>query len=234
MLNAMAWAKNELGRKGRAMRKKKLYLQLFAEGDDGAGADGDNTSQGNGDGADSNNNQEGPVSFEDFLNQEGNQAEFDRRVQKAITTAVSNEKKKWKALTDDKLTEAERLAKMTKDEKKDYEISKLKKQLEDAEKEKTRNSMSSTARKMLSDEGISIPDELLMHLVSDSAENTKDSVSSFASMFKNAIKEAVAEKLKGNPPKTGGETTMTKEQILAIKDPMERQEKIAENLKLFQ
>ncbi len=234
MLNAIAWAKNELGRKGRAMRKKELYLQLFAEGDDGAGADGDNAFQGNGDGADSNNNQDGPVSFEDFLNQEGNQAEFDRRVQKAITTAVSNEKKKWKALTDDKLTEAERLAKMTKDEKKDYEISKLKKQLEDAEKEKTRNSMSSTARKMLSDEGISIPDELLMHLVSDSAENTKDSVSSFALMFKSAIKEAVAEKLKGNPPKTGGETTMTKEQILAIKNPMERQEKIAENLKLFQ
>lgn len=227
---------DNLGQKGIKMRKKELYLQLFAEGDNDTGADGndgDQGNQGNGDGVNGDNNQGESISFEDFLNQEGNQAEFDRRVQKAISTAVSNEKKKWEALTDDKLTEAERLAKMTKDEKKDYEISKLKKKLADAEKEKTRNAMSATARKMLSEEGISVPDELLVHLVSDNADDTKETVSAFATMFKEAIKEKVAEELKGNTPKAGSKGKATREQIVAIKDPIERQKKIMENQKLF-
>ena len=76
------------------MEKYKLFLQLFTEGDDGG------TGDGNGDGSGTGGNNE-PMSFDDFLGQEGNQAEFDRRVNKAIKTAVANEKEKWKTLTDD-------------------------------------------------------------------------------------------------------------------------------------
>ena len=86
-------------------------LQLFAEGDgdDGGAGDGDGDGAGAGStGAD------GTVTFDDFLKGEGNQAEFDRRVQKAVNTAVTNAQAKWKALTDDKLSEAEKLAQMTK------------------------------------------------------------------------------------------------------------------------
>ena len=103
--------------------KRKVFeammnLQLFAEGEgagsgssgDGAGA-GEGSGTGSGDGGAGGN---GSLSFDDFLKQEGNQAEFDRRVQKAIDTAVSNAQKKWKDLHDDKLSEAEKLAKMTK------------------------------------------------------------------------------------------------------------------------
>ena len=90
------------------MEKHKLFLQLFTEGDDGGTGDGN----GDGSGTDGGNNE--PMSFDDFLGQEGNQAEFDRRVNKAVKTAVTNAEEKWKALTDDKLTEAEKLAKMTK------------------------------------------------------------------------------------------------------------------------
>ena len=97
-------------------------LQLFAgEGGD----DGGNNDDGGSDPEDK------PVSFDDFLKEEGNQAEFDRRVQKAVNTAVTNAQEKWKALTDDKLTEAEKLAKMTKEEKAEYKNRKLEKELED-------------------------------------------------------------------------------------------------------
>ena len=100
-------------------------LQLFTEpGGDGGGANG-----GNGAGAGPGNEPENnggneTLSFEEFLALEGNQAEFDRRVQKAVNTAVTNAQTKWKALTDDKLSEAEKLAQMTAEEKEKYRADK--------------------------------------------------------------------------------------------------------------
>ena len=211
-----------------------MNLQLFAEGEgdgsgagDGAGADG-----GNGGGA---GGAELP-SFDDFLKGEGNQAEFDRRVKKAIDTAVTKEQEKWQALTDDKLSEAEKLAKMTKEEKAEYKNRKLEKELEDLKRQNSISEMSKTARKMLADEEINIPDELLAHLVSESAEETKTAVEAFGKMYKDAVQAAVKVALKGNAPKggSGGKGAVTKEQILAVSNPIERQRLIAENIALFQ
>ena len=178
------------------MEKYKLFLQLFTEGDDGG------TGDGNGDGSGTGGNNE-PMSFDDFLGQEGNQAEFDRRVNKAIKTAVANEKEKWKTLTDDKLTEAEKLAKMTKEEKAEYRAKKAEKELEDLKKMNARTELAKTARKMLADENINIPDELLSNLVADDADGTKTAVESFAKMYKEAVQAAVKEAIKGKPPKAG-------------------------------
>lgn len=209
------------------MEKRKLFLQLFTEGDDGGTGDGN----GDGSGAEGGNNE--PMSFDDFLAQEGNQAEFDRRVNKAIKTAVTKSEEKWKALTDDKLTEAEKLAKMTKEEKAEYRAKKAEKELEELKKMNARTELAKTARKMLADEDINIPDELLGNLVAD---GTKTAVESFAKMYKEAVQAAVKEAIKGKPPKagTGGGNTITKEQIMDIKDPIERQKMIRENINLFQ
>lgn len=214
-------------------------LQLFAEGEgagagdpgNGGGTDG-NGSTGTGDGGTGGT----PVSFDDFLKQEGNQAEFDRRVQKAIDTAVSNAQKKWKDLHDDKLSEAEKLAKMTSEEKAAYRMSQMEKELNAFKEKDTLAEMSKTARKMLSEEEINIPDELLAHLVSTDAEDTKNAVQAFVKLFKDAVQEALKTKYKGEPPKkgTGGKGTMTKDQIMAVKNPTERQRLIAEHMDLFQ
>ncbi len=222
------------------MRKKYLNckipmnLQIFAEGGagDGAGAEGGN---GGGAGAEEQGGA-APQSFDDFLQREGNQAEFDRRVQKAIETAVTKAQEKWQALTDDKLSEAEKLAKMTKEEKAEYKTRKLEKELADLKRQNSLSEMSKTARKMLADEEINIPDELLAHLVSDNAEDTKTAVEAFAKMYKDAVQAAVKDALKGNAPKggSGGKGAVTKEQILAISNPIERQRLIAENIALFQ
>ena len=202
-----------------------INLQLFAEGegnDNGAG-NGDDGGAGAGSGDGGNE-----MSFDDFLGQAENRAEFDRRVQKAVNTAVTKAQEKWQALTDDKLSEAEKLAKMTKEEKSEYKTRKLEKELADLKRQ--------TARKMLADEEINIPDELLTHLVSESAEDTKTAVEAFAKMYKDAVQAAVKDALKGNAPKggSGGKGAVTKEQILAISNPIERQRLIAENIALFQ
>ena len=91
----------------KAFCKVPMNLQLFAEGGDGAGADGGNGG-GSGEGAGGEGGAGGdtPPSFDDFLKTGGNQAEFDRRVQKAGNTAVTKAQEKWQALADDKLSEA--------------------------------------------------------------------------------------------------------------------------------
>ena len=54
-----------------------------------------------------------PVTFDDFLKEGKNQAEFDKRVQKAINTAKTN----WEEIMNSEKTEAEKLAKMNKEQK---------------------------------------------------------------------------------------------------------------------
>lgn len=79
-----------------------------------------------------NNNQgtQAPISFDDFLKDSKNQAEFDKRVQKAIQTAET----KWKAKNDEAKTEAEKLAQMNETEKLQYQLQKQQKDYEDIQK----------------------------------------------------------------------------------------------------
>ena len=101
--------------------KIPMNLQLFAEGGDGAGAEGGNSGgSGTDGGGNGGENGSGMKSFDDFLKEEGNQAEFDRRVQKAVNTALTKAQDKWRTLTDDKVSEADKLARMTKEEKNQY------------------------------------------------------------------------------------------------------------------
>lgn len=205
--------------------KNYLALQLFAEGEgDGTGSDGVGAG---GEGG-------GTMAFDDFLAQGDNQAEFDRRVQKAIQTAVANAQKKWKTLTDTQVSEAEKLAQMTSEEKEKYRADKAEKELADLRRQIALGDMANTARKMLSDEQITLPDEIIMNLVCDDAEKTKNAVESFAQTFKSAVQAAVKDALRGNPPKAGGgDNGLTREKILAVKDRAERQRLINENMNLF-
>ena len=205
--------------------KNYLALQLFAEGE-GDGAESDGAGAG-GEGG-------GTMAFDDFLAQGDNQAEFDRRVQKAIQTAVANAQKKWKTLTDTQVSEAEKLAQMTSEEKEKYRADKAEKELADLRRQIALGDMANTARKMLSDEQITLPDEIIMNLVCDDAEKTKTAVESFAQTFKSAVQAAVKDALRGNPPKAGGgDNGLTREKILAVKDRAERQRLINENMNLF-
>lgn len=217
------------------MKNKEFrLLQLFAEGEEGgaaAGSDGnDPGAQG---GAEPEHSNE-PMSFDDFLSS-GGQAEFDRRVNKAVQTAVANAQKKWQTITDSKVSEAEKLSQMTGEEKERYRADKAEQELAELRQEIALGEMAKTARKMLSDEQITVPDEIIMNLVCDDAEKTKSSVEGFAKMFKDAVQAAVKDELRGNVPKggSGGSKPITRKQILAVKDRLERQRLIAENPQYF-
>lgn len=211
--------------------KNRYFLQIFTEGEGSGSA----AESGDATGAASEETKNEPLSFDEFLKMEGNQAEFDRRIQKAINTAVSNAQKKWETLTDDKVSEAEKLAQMTGEQKEKYRADKAEKELADLKQQIALGDMAKTARKMLADENVSIPDEIVMNLVCDDAEKTKAAVESFAKSFKYAVQEEVKNQLKGGTPRTGSrDTGITKKQIMEIKDPIERQKMIAKHLELFE
>ena len=191
----------------KAFCKVPMNLQLFAEGGDGAGADGGNGG-GSGEGAGGEGGAGGdiPPSFDDFLKTGGNQAEFDRRVQKAVKTAVTKGQEKWQALADDKLSEAEKLAKMTKEEKAQYMQQKREKELTDREAAITRKELMAEAKNTLASDGL--PQELAEVLDYSDADTCKKSMEKVKEVFQRAVETAVEEKLKGGkPPKkaTGGD-----------------------------
>ena len=86
---------------------------------------------------------------------------------------------------------------------------------------------------MLKADGLTIPDEIVSVLVTDTAEGTSDAVKAFSGMFQKAVENAVREKLAGSEPKKGTASAMSKEDILAIKDTHKRLKAIEENMELF-
>ncbi len=183
----------------KAFCKLPMNLQLFAEGGDGAGADGGNGGgSGEGAGGEGGTGGDTPPSFDDFLKTGGNQAEFDRRVQKAVNTAVTNAQEKWQALTDDKLSEAEKLAKMTKEEKAQYMQQKKEKELSDREAAITRKELMAEAKNTLASDGL--PQELAEVLDYSDADTCKKSMEKVKEVFQRAVETAVEEKLKGGKP----------------------------------
>jgi hypothetical protein len=153
----------------------------------------------------------------------------DEDVNKLIDQKFAEWQKKQQKAVD----EAKRLAEMNATQKAEYERDALKKKLEELEHNNTLFEMSKTARTMLNDHKINIGDDLLTMLVSDDADKTKANVESFSTMFEAAVKQAVTDALRGAPPKAGSNSSVTKEQIMAVKDRAERQKLINENIKLF-
>lgn len=144
---------------------------------------------------------------------------------------AEHDKKKQK-----EVDEAKKLAEMNAQQKAEYERDKLQKELDEYKRRDSIAEMTKTARAMLADGGISVSDDVIAMLVTTDAEKTKKAVDGFAKAFTEAVENAVKERLKGEPPKRGsggGVAAMTKEQIMAIKDPELRQKKMLENKHLF-
>ena len=142
---------------------------------------------------------------------------------------------KWQEKQDKAVSEAKKLAAMNATQKAEYERDQLQKQLDEYKRKDSLAEMTKTARSMLSESGISVSDGVLSMLVNTDAEQTKAAVDGFAKAFKDAVEDAVKERLKGRTPKvgTGSSKPMTKAEIMAIRDPELRQKMMLENRELF-
>lgn len=201
----IGWAERTSNMRNEYMSMIPMKLQIFAEG----GEDGDGAGAGDGNGGGSGIDNPGaagpkPVSFDEFLKGDGNQAEFDRRVQKAVNTAVTKAQQKWQALADENLSEAEKLAKMTKEEKAQYLQQKKEKELIDRETEITRKELMAEAKNTLAEK--KLPVGLADVLNYADADSCSKSISAVEKAFREAVETAVQDRLKGGkPPKKAPE-----------------------------
>lgn len=178
-----------------------MNLQYFADGGEPGGNNGGENGGAAGE----------TMSFDDFL-RNGNQAEFDRRVQKAVTTAVANAQDKWNLLMDDKVSEAEKLAKMNAEEKRTYLQRKKEKELVTREADITRRELVAEAKNTLAEKGLPVSLSDILNYAD--ADTCRTSIDTLEKAFRTAVEAAVKEKIKGSEPpkKPEGNNTVTKEQ----------------------
>ncbi len=143
--------------------------------------------------AGTNNN---PVTFDDFLKDGKNQAEFDRRVQQAIQTAQDN----WKTINDAEKSEAERLAKMNKEQKLEYQAQKEKEGKEKALAELNAYKLKEQATKIASEKGLDISLLTFFNFETVKAEEINSKIEEVSNAFNKAVEKAVNERLKEDTP----------------------------------
>lgn len=214
---------------GKARCKVPMNLQFFAEGGEGgAGGGAGGGASGDAGGAAGAAGSEGGAaggeggaatlpSFDDFLKEPKNQAEFDRRVAKALDTSRTKMQADIEAKMQEARTEAEKMAKMNAEQKAQYEREKQAKELADREAAITKRELMATAKEQLAEKGL--PISLASVLNYSSAEECTASIDAVGKAFQEAVEKAVNDRLAGGkPPKKADNpaATFTMEQIKAM------------------
>lgn len=208
------------------MEFKDYLNQIFAEDGGNDGAD-DKGAKGGEPGADDKGGKNGNAEPDDKDTKKYTDADVDEIINKKFA--------KWQKEQEKKISEAEKLAGMNAQEKAEHERDTLQKELDELKRANSIAEMEKTARTMLHDDGVNVPDEVVSSLIAEDADSTKTKVEAFSKAFKEAVQTAVKDALKGKAPATGkGGSTLTKADILKIANRAERQKAIAEHIDLFQ
>ena len=136
------------------------------------------------------------VTFDDFLKDRKNQAEFDRRVQQAINTAKTN----WEEIMNSEKSEAEKLAKMNKEQKLEYQAQKERTDKEKALAELNAYKLKEQATKIASDKGLDISLLTFFNFETVKAEEINSKIEEVSNAFNKAVEKAVNERLKEDTP----------------------------------
>lgn len=178
----------------------KWKLQLFAD-------DPEDNPEGEGSGDDSENN-------DDKTEKNGEKKYSDAEVDEIVGKKFA----KWKAQHEADLknakAEAEKLAKMNADQKKDYEIEKIKAENEKLKSEAAKIELGKEATKILKESDIDATQSMLDFVVGADAEATKANIDKFVGIIDAQLKAAEAERATGKTPKTYGGSREEKSEIL--------------------
>ena len=152
-----------------------------------------------------------------------------------VNQIVKDKLARAKKEQEDAVAEAKKLAKMNADQKQEYELEKLKTENETLKSKQAHDDMKVEAANQFQEAGIStVPDGVLELAAQTTADNTSEAIKTLTDWFNGAKEAATTELLKGKIPKvTPGKNTMTYDEIMQMRDPMKRQEAIAQNPGLF-
>lgn len=203
----------------------RMNLRMFDEGSNGGDGSGDGDGEGEGDGDDDNED------------------DVQKKINAAVAAAIKKQDELWEkkfkqkfAAEKQKSSEAKRLAEMSEADKVNERIKALEDENAAMKANAARAEMATQVRSMLQAQNINVGDALINNLIGADADSTKEAVNTFAAEFKKAVNAAVKEQLKGKTPRAGsgnGTKGMTKEEIMKIKNPIERQNAIAANMDAF-
>lgn len=156
----------------------KDYLrQLFAEGGDPGAGD----PEGGDPGADDKGGKGGNAEPDNKDTKKYSDADVDEIINKKFA--------KWQKEQEKKISEAEKLAGMNAQEKAEHERDTLQKELDELKRANSIAEMEKTARTMLRDDGVNVPDEVVSSLIAEDADNTKAKVEAFSKAFKEAVQD---------------------------------------------
>lgn len=139
-----------------------------------------------------------PLTFDEILGDKTYQAEFDRRVQKALETA----KTKWEAEEQTKRTEAEKLAKMDAEQKAKYELKKANEERDSALARLNAYELKNTAIKIAQEKGLDITLLEDIDYSKQTAETISTIIDTKKAVFDKALEKAMNDKYKEDSPKT--------------------------------
>jgi hypothetical protein len=143
-----------------------------------------------------------------------------------IDKRLARERKDAETRIKEAVTEAQKLAKMSADERAQHEREELQKALSQREAEITKRELKAEAKSQLSDKGL--PVELADALPLNDAESTSQAIEAIETAFRKAVEKGVNERLKGQPPKVS-----QAEKAMSEKDKLIAEYNAAEKRKDF-
>ena len=167
--------------------------------------------------------------------QKASKVTFSEEQQEHINKLISQQRSKAVEEFQKKQSEAEKLAKMSDNDKNKYELDKITKENQELADKVARFEMEKVATKILNDSDIPISDEVLELVIKGDAETTKSAINALVGLVNTFADRKVDSMLIGKSPKRVENTgnVLTKQQIMAIPDRTKRQELIEQNIDLF-
>lgn len=137
------------------------------------------------------------------------QSYVDRRVSEALKTA----KTKWQEDLDTEKTEAEKLEKMNKEQKLEYQAKKEKQEKEKALAELNAFKLEKQALQIASEKGLDVSLLSFFNFETVKAEEINSKIDEISTAFNKAVEKAVNERLKEDTPITKPTSTIDKKTI---------------------
>lgn len=137
-----------------------------------------------------------PLTFDEILKDKTYQAEFDRRVQKALET----NRAKWEADEQTKRTEAEKLAKMDAEQKAKYELKKANEERDSAIAKLNAYELKNTAIKIAQEKGLDISLLEDIDYSRQTAETITTIIETKKAVFDKALEKAIKDRFKEKSP----------------------------------
>lgn len=132
------------------------------------------------------------------------QAELDSIIGKKLAAERAKQDQAIKEAKEAAVTEANRLAKLSADEKADEERKKREAELDAKAKDITRRELEIEAGSQLAEK--ELPRDFTSFVIGDDAETTSKNIAKLSEVFSKAVEAGVTAKLKGESPKdTGGD-----------------------------